>query len=77
MNEINMRSVESSNVEAVGYDEEHHVLRIKFKRTPTLYDYPNVDKADFDGLLAAESVGKYVSALIKRITGPTKITPSS
>jgi hypothetical protein len=58
-----MHPVDSSNLEAVGYDEEESLLYVAFapKRNTsrTLYRYFNVDSSVFSGLLSAESKGKY------------------
>lgn len=72
-----MIPVESSNLEAVGYDPDEELLYIIFKEkrsTPrTLYRYSNVSQEEFDGLLSAESQGKYFHSVIrnsKPYTGP-------
>lgn len=58
-----MHAVDSSNLEALGYDEEENLLYIVFKakrNTPqTLYRYFDVSGAEFGNLLSAESQGKY------------------
>jgi len=58
-----MHPVESSNIEAIGYDEEDEMLYVAFtaKRTTprTLYRYFNVSPEEFSNFLAADSKGKY------------------
>jgi hypothetical protein len=58
-----MHPVQSSNLEAIGYDEEENLLYVAFSEkhnTPrTLYRYFDVDESVFEGLLNSESKGKY------------------
>ena len=60
---MNMVYVSSSNLVSVGYDESSMTLRVKFKSGT--YDYYNVPKSIFDGLLSASSKGSYHHAYIK------------
>ena len=53
---VGMIPVESSNLKAVGYDETHHILYIEFKKSGT-YQYINVDRSIYEGLLHAASKG--------------------
>lgn len=53
-----MISVESSNLKAIGYDEDQAVLRIEFKKG-SLYEYYDVPQYEYDGLYAADSKGTY------------------
>lgn len=70
-----MHPVESSNLEAVGYDEEEEILYIAFRpkrNTPrTLYRYFNVPGQTFSDLLntnaAGGSVGKYFHRNIREV----------
>lgn len=64
-----MIKVVSSNVEAVGYDNENKVLSVKYIGGAT-YEYLNVSREEMDGLereINAEggSVGKYINGTIK------------
>jgi len=72
-----MHPVDSSNLEAAGYDDEEGIMYILFKakrNTPrTLYRYTDVSRHEFDGMLTAESVGKYFHQVFrntKPYTGP-------
>lgn len=49
--------VESSNIASLGYDAKNEVLEAEFK-TGAVYQYENVPKDVFDGVLHAPSVGK-------------------
>ena len=58
-----MQAVQSSNLEAVGYDPATRTLRVKFK-TGT-YEYTGVPANVYNALVNASSVGTYLSANIK------------
>lgn len=60
-----MSKVESSNIAAIGYDPESKKLRIEFLNN-TAYDYDNVPKEVHDEIMAAESHGKALNALVKK-----------
>ena len=62
---IEMIHVESSNLKAVGYDETHQILYIEFKKSGT-YQYLGVDRNIYDGLLCADSKGKFFNQMIKK-----------
>jgi len=61
-----MISVVSSNVAEVGYDEEFQLLYIRFN-TNCLYSYKGVPKMEYEALLNASSVGRYLARNIKNI----------
>ena len=61
---MNRKGVASSNLESVGYDPGLRVLEVKF-RSGGLYRYFDVSQDEYDGLMAAESHGKYLAARIK------------
>ncbi|MBU0673149.1 MAG: KTSC domain-containing protein [Proteobacteria bacterium] len=61
---MEMTSVDSSNVESVGYDEDSSTLQIEFKNGST-YQYFDVPEDVFIGLRDADSVGRYLAARIK------------
>jgi len=56
--------VESSNIEAVHYDEKTDELYVKFK-SGSVYHYFNVPYVEYRHLLDADSKGKYLSEHIK------------
>lgn len=62
-----MRTVQSSNIERIGYDSEKKILKIQFKgaRNNEKYCYRNVDPTIFEGLRKASSVGKFFHSDIK------------
>lgn len=63
---MNMQPVESSNLSAAGYDATTKKLRIQFKNG-SIYEYSDVAKQTYDGLLSAESAGKYFTAYIRNL----------
>ncbi len=56
--------VESSNVKAVGYDAETKVLEVEFKSGGT-YQYAGVQPEMYADLLEADSVGRFVSQVVR------------
>jgi hypothetical protein len=60
---IELKQVESSNIDKVGYDEK--TLFILFKNGG-LYKYIDVPSDIYDGLVVAESVGKYLNTEVKK-----------
>jgi hypothetical protein len=56
--------VKSSNVESVGYDSEEKMLEVKFK-SGGVYQYKGVQPEMYTDLLAAESVGRFVSQVVR------------
>ena len=61
---MEMTHVDSSNVEAVGYDEDSSTLQVAFKNG-TMYQYFDVPENVFIALRDADSVGGYLAARIK------------
>lgn len=65
-----MIPVDSSNLASVGY--ENGTLHIRFHRGG-LYAYYNVPESIYNGLMMADSHGKYFHAYIRGRYGDTKI----
>ena len=61
---VKLENVKSSNVSAIGYDENKKELYIKYI-TGTVYKYLSVPKFIFDNMRAAKSIGKYVTEYVK------------
>jgi len=61
---IPMVAVDSSMIEAIGYDSNSYILVVDFTKGGS-YSYLGVPKAVYDGLLSAESVGKAFHATVK------------
>ena len=60
-----MKPVESSLINAVGYDHENEELTIAFKTNGQKYLYKGVPASLYSGLLNAHSVGQYFLRNIK------------
>jgi len=56
--------VESSNIESIGYDSKSQTLEIEFLNG-SIYQYFDVPQHIYDGLMGADSHGKYLAAIIK------------
>jgi hypothetical protein len=63
MNNIKFQSVQSSNIQSVGYDETTSTLFVKY--TSGTYKYNNVDKKVYDDLLTSTSKGRFMNENIK------------
>lgn len=61
---IPMEAVESSNLSAIGYDQDKHILAIQFKSGAT-YHYVSVASDQFFEFYNALSKGTYYSENIK------------
>jgi len=57
-------SVESSNVARVGYDNDAQTLHVEFKNG-NAYQYFDVPRHIFEGILNAGSAGQYLNQVIK------------
>ena len=62
---MRLKSVQSEMLEAVGYDAKRRVLEVIFNKGGR-YRYKEVPPFEYDGLMNAESIGKYMH---KRIIG--------
>ncbi len=62
---MDMVSVSSSNLRAVGYDPFSRTLRIQFNNGT--YDYYDVPEHIYQGLMTASSHGQYHAAHIKNV----------
>ena len=60
-----LRRVESSSVDAVGYDPATAKLYIRFRGSGRAYVYADVPPAVYEALIAADSIGRFVNAEIK------------
>ena len=60
-----MQFVDSSNIEAIGYDSEAQELHVRFLSSGATYVYSDVDAAVFDEPMQADSKGSYLNLRIK------------
>ncbi len=58
------QTVTSSNIQAIGFDEDSLTLEIEFN-DGSLYEYANVPDAVYRGLMSASSHGKYFHQYIR------------
>ena len=56
--------VKSTNVKAVGYDVETKTLQVEFK-SGGIYQYAGVQPEMYAELLEAESIGRFVSQVVR------------
>ena len=61
---MNRKSVESSNLESIGYDAENEILEVEFKHGG-VYQYFDVPQNVYEELMNASSHGVYFSANIR------------
>jgi hypothetical protein len=56
---------QSSAVSHVRYDPQHRRLYVTFRDSGEMYVYLNVPSEDYDALLAADSIGRFINERIK------------
>lgn len=61
---MQLKPVTSSNIDAVGYHEDERTLHVRFTSGAT-YTYRDVDPAEHQALIEAESVGKHFAKHIR------------
>ena len=69
---MRMIPVDSSNIEAIGYEEDSATLQIEFKNGGT-YQYFDVPENISESLRYADSVGKYLASQIKGVYRYSKV----
>lgn len=62
---MEMISVSSTNLAAIGYEEESSTLKVEFLNG-TIYEYYNVPLDLFNDLLGASSTGQFFNSNIKK-----------
>lgn len=66
--EIQLQPVKSSHIAAVGYDADSGTLVAEYG-SGSRYAWYGVSQADYDGLMAADSVGKFMYHTIEAMYG--------
>ena len=61
---MNIKSVESATLAAIGYDETREILQLEF-RSHTVYRYFGVPGSVYEELVAASSKGRYFNGTIR------------
>ncbi|MNC06985.1 hypothetical protein D3C75_545120 [compost metagenome] len=62
---INMLSVQSSNLAAVGYDEASKTLHVQFKNG-AVWEYTEVPAEEYQALMSADSIGSHYAKNVKK-----------
>ena len=73
---IQLHDVKSSNIKAIGFDEQSSTLRIAFHATADVYDYASVPQRVYSLLLASPSKGEFFREHIKDRYRFTKANPT-
>lgn len=60
-----MEFVDSSNIEAIGYDSDNQELHVRFLKSGETYVYYGVDEWVFQEVMQADSKGAYLNNNIK------------
>lgn len=63
---VEMNYVDSSNIEAIGHDNDAQELHVRFLSGAT-YVYHGVPKEVYENLMAAPSKGSFLNREIKRV----------
>ncbi|PKM67569.1 MAG: KTSC domain-containing protein [Firmicutes bacterium HGW-Firmicutes-2] len=69
---MEMISVNSSHIEAIGYDEDKAVLIIEFL-SGAAYEYYDIPSYMFDELMSADSKGTYANENLYKRLGQSRI----
>ena len=57
--------VTSSNIASIGYDASSMILEVEF-HSGAVYQYYDVPESLFEGLMSADSHGRYLNEFIKK-----------
>ena len=60
-----MHYVDSSSIEAIGYDLATQELHVRFQKSGETYVYYNVEQWVFDEMMQADSKGRYFNVNIR------------
>ena len=60
-----MQYVDSSNIEAIGYDPVAQELHVRFLKSGETYVYYNVEEWIFNEMMQADSKGNYLNTNVK------------
>lgn len=63
---VEMNYVDSSNIEAIGYDNDAQELHVRFL-SGTTYIYHGVPSEVYENLMSAPSKGSFLNREIKRV----------
>lgn len=57
--------VSSSNIAAIGYSDDSQILEVEFN-DGSVYQYSGVPPSEYDGIMNADSKGKYLHANVRK-----------
>jgi hypothetical protein len=57
--------LDSSTLASMGYDPEHRVLELEYRKTGDIYQYFDVPPEEYEAFLKAESKGAYLNQEFK------------
>ena len=63
---MDRETVESSNIESIGYDAGSGILEVEFKGG-SVYQYRGIPQEMYDELREADSVGSFIHRRIKNV----------
>ncbi|MBU1122455.1 MAG: KTSC domain-containing protein [Candidatus Omnitrophica bacterium] len=63
---IEMIPVSSSNIQAIGYDEDNEIVHVQFLNN-TEYIYKGVPRPIFEGLINSPSIGSFLHRNFKNV----------
>lgn len=63
----------SSQINSIGYDEETETLEVEFLNDSSIWTYHPVPKTTYQALMAADSIGAYFYANIRKDSSITAI----
>lgn len=69
---MEMIPVSSSNISAIGYDDQSATMIIEFKNN-SAYEYYDVPQFEYDSLMSADSKGSYANKNIYKTYRQQKI----
>jgi len=69
---MEMKSVKSSNLSKVGYDEEQQLLVVEF-HSGASWKYSDVTRTEYDALMSAPSIGSHFHTHIRSSKTATKL----
>lgn len=59
------QSVDSSNINSIGYNKDKEILEVEFK-TGSIYHYKNINSSLYNGLVDSSSIGKFFNLEIRK-----------
>lgn len=62
---VEMINVESTRVEAIGYDDNSATLYVRFKKGGSTYAYYDVPRYEFEDFFTGISIGRKISEIDK------------